>query len=373
MEWQSAYYQAPHDFRASPFTYPQLSQVIKITPFIAGSRVRLCLTNRFGVQRLTFERIAISDTPTFTESIELGALTVQPGQEAQTNEASLTIVAGQPVYVLMVAQQEQTYCDYACTYEASWVSAGITRRADKVPRLNDRWQIRKSWFSFAGLEVLSDRAVTTVNLTGDSLVETGMLAAGMFELSQRDCPGQITWRMTGISGNRLVLDEPQNKLPERTFGPALLNRLADVTTEPASLTVALIGGNDLLLPLTNPGGGQPVPEVATLIKAYQRLADYFARERQILLLPTLAPLRLPGDPAAFKPGEKEVNQKRLILNQWLRGQAWIIDTADAMTAPEVAVLNPADDFGDHLHLSPVGGRHLARLLWPRIKDELGLN
>lgn len=37
MEWQSAYYQVPHDFSAYPFSYPQLSQLVKVTPFLSGN------------------------------------------------------------------------------------------------------------------------------------------------------------------------------------------------------------------------------------------------------------------------------------------------------------------------------------------------
>ncbi|MEK1405962.1 lipolytic protein G-D-S-L family protein, partial [Limosilactobacillus fermentum] len=41
MEWQSAYYQVPHDFSAYPFSYPQLSQLVKVTPFLSGETTRL--------------------------------------------------------------------------------------------------------------------------------------------------------------------------------------------------------------------------------------------------------------------------------------------------------------------------------------------
>ncbi|WP_455419877.1 lipolytic protein G-D-S-L family protein [Limosilactobacillus fermentum] len=370
MEWQSAYYQAPHDFSAYPFSYPQLSQLVKVTPFLSGETTRLMMTNQYGKAPLTFERVAIANQPTMAGATEVGAVTIQPGQTLSTTPVDFQVEAGRPVYVLMVAERPQTYHDYTCTFEPSWVNAGVTRQAGKVPRLNDRWRVRKSWFSFAGLETQPTQPATVVNLTGDSLVETGMLAAGLFTLSQRDFPNAVTWRMTGISGNRLALAAPANQLPEKTFGPALVDRLADLVTVSAKLTVASIGGNDLLLPVDNPGGDEPIPSVESLVQAFTNLKSVLAAHGQELIVPTLAPLRLAGEPTLFQPGEKEVDQKRRTLNQWLGSQPWVVDTAPQLTAPHATVLAPENDFGDHLHLSPTGGRHLAELLWPRIKGAL---
>ncbi|MGY0303834.1 lipolytic protein G-D-S-L family protein, partial [Limosilactobacillus fermentum] len=83
---------------------------------------------------------------------EVGAVTIQPGQTLATTPVDFQVEAGRPVYVLMVAERPQTYYDYTCTFEPSWVNAGVARQAGKVPRLNDRWRVRKSWSSFAGLE-----------------------------------------------------------------------------------------------------------------------------------------------------------------------------------------------------------------------------
>ena len=370
MEWQSAYYQVPHDFSAYPFSYPQLSQLVKVTPFLSGETTRLMMTNHYGKAPLTFERVAIANQPTMAGATEVGAVTIQPGQTLATTPVDFQVEAGRPVYVLMVAERPHSYYDYTCTFEPSWVNAGVARQAGKVPRLNDRWRVRKSWFSFAGLETQPTQPATVVNLTGDSLVETGMLAAGLFTLSQRDFPNSVTWRMTGISGNRLALAAPTNQLPEKTFGPALVDRLADLVTVSAKLTVASIGGNDLLLPVDNPGGDEPIPSVESLVQAFTNLKSGLAAHGQELIVPTLAPLRLAGEPTLFQPGEKEVDQKRRTLNQWLGSQPWVVDTAPQLTAPHATVLAPENDFGDHLHLSPTGGRHLAELLWPRIKGAL---
>ena len=46
MGWQIAGSRLPHDFSALPFKMKELTSLIKITPQVAGSGLRLILQNR---------------------------------------------------------------------------------------------------------------------------------------------------------------------------------------------------------------------------------------------------------------------------------------------------------------------------------------
>lgn len=369
MNWQSGYYQAPHDFRAYPFHYPELCQVVQQTSFLTGDQVRVHLTNRWGTMPLHFTSLAVSRRPDFEDAAILRDLIVPAGQEVVTPPLSVAAVAGKPLYFRLVATTAQIYVDYASTYEPSWVNAALSRYADTQPLLRDRWRQRKSWFSLAGFDVLTESVPLRAHLLGDSLVETGMLAAALFRRTLSEFAGRVSWLVDGISGNRLLKDAPTNQLPEKTFGLALWHRLVRHERPAGELTVVSIGGNDLLLPVANPGGDDSVPTVTKLATGFASLNGLLAERGSKLVLPTITPLRVPKATGPLSAGEILVNQRRQDLNQWLKTQSYAVDSAPALTGP-TGQLDQSADFGDHLHLSPVGGEALAAQLWPAIRHAL---
>lgn len=372
MNWQSGYYQAPHDFRAYPFHYAELCQVVKLTSFLGGDQVRVHLTNRWGKRPLHFSSLMVASRPDFNGAVGIKNLTIPAGQALVTSPLSIAVRAGGPLYFRLVAETAQTYADYASTYDPTWVNAALSRTAGHQPTLRNRWHQLKSWFSLAGFDVWTTAVPVMAHLIGDSLVETGMLAAALFRRTMQDFPTQVSWVVDGISGNRLLRDAPTNQVLMRTFGEALLRRLIRHERPAGQVTVASIGGNDLILPVANPLGGGPEPSVATLADGYTKLNGLLAERGSKLVLPTIAPLRVPKATGPLSAGERRANERRRQLNQWLIKRSYTVDTAPLLTDAQGQLAARAD-FGDQLHLSPAGGEILAAGLWPEIQHCFALN
>ncbi|MCG4787976.1 hypothetical protein L0N33_21895, partial [Roseburia faecis] len=70
-----------------------------------------------------------------------------------------------------------------------------------------------------------DKKTSIIELTGDSLAETGMIETGLI----KQLLNQAVVVNTGISGNRLLHDAPQDGPLYQTFGQSLIKRAAQST------------------------------------------------------------------------------------------------------------------------------------------------
>lgn len=364
MPWAASFDQLTHDFSALPFRYQELTQLVKLTPLIAGSRCRLHLTNRYGSHSLRFEEVAIANRTAhgpqgiFTYHGE-STIVIPAGGELNTDPLDFPIYVGQAVYVTMRAHHRQTYADFASCYHPGWVNAMLARSSQAQPELSHNWHQRKGWFSLERLDVLSDHQPLDVEITGDSLVETGMLTTPLFHYSCQHFPNQIAWHATGILGNQLLHDGPSDEPLYQTFGPALLKR--QVLQTPRPLTIALIGSNDLVVPFYS--HQENMASVGQLTTGYQHLADHCAR----LIVPSLTPVA----PAGLTHDSIHlINQRRQALNHWLVQQPWCVDINRRMANLDDTALKGPLNFGDGLHWSPRGGRVAAQLLLPQIVAQL---
>lgn len=366
MEWYPAFFQLTHDFRSLPFRYQELCQVVKITPLLSGNTIRLRLTNRFGRDNLTFNSITIANNPVFKDAHSLkrngnARITLLPYSVVKTDPLKFQVIVGKEVYVKMTADVPQIYTDFACAYNPRWINAKLSRHQSFIPQLSRGWHNRKGWFSLEGLEVLADDSPTVYEITGDSLVESGMVTEPLFKQTIAKYPGKITWVNTGISGNQLLNDAPVEQPLYETFGEGLLERLTKrVPLWPPQKTVAIIGSNDLLLPYYSKTIGGENVTALDLADGFQKLYGSCKMRGSSLLTTTIAPIRLFDLPNP-RPQEELLNRKRNQVNQYLRNNSWVIDGSRILTDTETGWLAVDNDFGDHLHLSPDGGRKLAKL------------
>lgn len=369
MQWEPTHYQQTHDFSALPFRYRELCQVIKITPSLAGRVIRLKLTNRYGKTSLTFARVVVADNPDFKsgELVKIDHnenITIPQGKVVFTDPLNFTIAVNQPIYIKMVANQPQAYADFAATYQTTLTNAALSRQHDFQPPFSERWQSRKGWFSLESVEVATNKQPLQVEITGDSLVESGMVSATLIRYFNQVAPNQISWYQTGISGNQLLHDAPVGEPLYETFGQACLSRYQTSLLAP-QLTLAIIGTNDLILPFySRKTAGQNVT-TRELMHGFQHLHDLCHVKGSQFMTTTIAPIRL-FDLANPLPAEQLIEQQRCDINRWLRHQSWVVDGAQRLTDPSTAFLDQRDDFGDHLHWSPTGGKRVAELLIPRI-------
>lgn len=369
MQWVPSHYQATHDMSALPFHYDKLCQVVKVTPTISGNQMRLKLTNRFGRHALLFNDVQIASTPHFTAAQQVTShyqsqIIIPEHSVIRTDPITFPIKVGQPVYIKMIANHPQEYVDFASTYQTMLTNAALSRQSDFIPPLTERWRNRKGWFSLESLEVSSSINPVYVEITGDSLVESGMVVAEMIRGFNQSNPNQLCWLQTGISGNQLCHDAPMEEPLYETFGRSLLKRLQKSTLRP-NMTIAIIGTNDLILPFYSKTMAEQNVTPQEIISGYQKLAAICRARQSKLLTTTIAPLRLFDVPDPL-PAEQIITSQRRTINTWLRQRSWIVDGARQLRDAHDN-LTAKYDFGDHLHWSPAGGQEIAKLLIPQVK------
>lgn len=363
MPWTASFDQLTHDFSALPFSYPALTQIVKITPAISGESCRLHLNNRYNQSPLIFDSISIGRTAN-EESAGFhfhGATTIviPAGGEINTDPLPFPLAIEQPVYITMRTSHPQKYADFASSYHPGWVNAILAQSAHAHPRFSNNWHQRKGWFCLERLDVLRPQPVIDVEITGDSLVETGMLTTPLLHYACRQFPNQISWHLTGILGNQLLHDGPDDEPLYQTFGPALLKR--QLLKDPCPLTVALIGSNDLVVPSYSQV--ENLPSAQQLQQGFTHLADHSRR----LIVTTLPPL----NPLGLNPADlNQIQATRNKVNAWLKLQPWAVDPNPGMTDPANGQLKVGLGFGDGLHWSPRGGRYAAKILFPKIAEQI---
>lgn len=364
MNWEISYYRTPHDNRAQPFRYQELCQVVKLTPFLGGQAIQVLLTNAYGEAPLKFKRLLLAHDEAFSDAVIVpkdgqAEFTIPQGQAIGMDLITFSVDAGQPLYFRLEADQPQIYVDLASTYDPSLVNASLTGRVAATPHLREKWQQRKSWFSLAGFRVLREKSAPLVELAGDSLIETGMVAAALGKYLLTNYHDQVGMINTAVSGSQLVCDSPTDTPLLATFGPSLLRRLSQSPWRPAVM-IASAGGNDLMIPSISNQKEVALPELQA---GFEKLVKLVEQHGGALIVPTLGPKR--AKDAAYGGGKTAVNEKRKALNQWLGQFPWTVDVTAALSDDQ-GYLAPQYDFGDHLHLSPAGGEAFAKAIEVRL-------
>lgn len=361
MSWQPGYYQAPHNFQARPFEFPQLDMVIKMTSFLAGTAVRVRLQNLFAPTPIIFDQGWLSLSADFNDAQPLtlagqSQLVIPPQTTQLTDPLPITVAAGQPLYLRFQASQPQVYMDVNITYATKYVNATWRRQRGHLPHLASRYDQPHAWFNVGGVDVLTQETPLVIEITGDSLVEMGMLTHGLFDLTLAQAANQVTWLQTGIAGNRLLSDAPATTGNLATYGQATLQRLRLATRPwPVEMTVVNAGLNDLLVPLKLPQLKLTLPTATQLITAYQQLA-----QQQAVLIPTLSPSVL------ATTGSVRGEQQRQLVNEFLRHQPWSVDL-EATLSDQPGRLKTSFDFGDQLHWNLAAGQAVAKQLWSALQ------
>ncbi|WP_420214298.1 GDSL-type esterase/lipase family protein [Limosilactobacillus mucosae] len=367
MGWQIAYSRLPHDFSGLPFKMKKLTQLIKITPQVSGGGLRLQLHNHFGDEPLVFDRLEVSDN----EKMQGAKMITRGGQTriviashgtAQTDTLPFQVTAGQPLYFRMCATCNQSYVDFSCVYDETFYNAINSNSTTATPRLPHNWQARKGWFCISCLEVWTAEKMPIIELTGDSLAETGMIETGLI----KQLLGQGVVVNTGISGNRLLHDAPQDGPLYQTFGQDLLKRVTQPVYSFPHPVIALIGSNDLVLPLIDTQSTHELITPSQYVAGVNQLKRILDERQCQLILTTIPPFspRVDEEQAGVL---LDAQQRRLSINEKLRKFAWVVDL-DPLLLDDKGGLKEAFDFGDHLHLNEAGGMTVARAILQKTRQ-----
>ena len=373
--WVGSWIASPSDGYGKVFNDQTLRMIL--TPHLAGSTLRVHLSNRFGSEPVTFDRVTIAGRRSGASLITgssrplafagQAGVTVPPGAERVSDPLPFTVVPFADLAVsLYFSGATGNATEHLTARQTSyWTGASAgdhTADADGAAFT----YTTTSWFFVDAIDVMAPAGVGAVVAFGDSITDgfqgqdgdpnaenpEGLDANARYPdaLQRRLLAAGRTLSVlnAGISGNRILI----SKFPY--FGPSGLSRLeADVISQ-AGVTDAIVleGINDL-------AQERPFASAADVISGLQQIVGRLHAAGLNVVLGTLTP----AGGATGVYGFPQTNDARETINEWIRTSR----VADAVVDFDAAVrdpqdprrINPAYDGSDHLHFNPAGYQAMA--------------
>jgi lysophospholipase L1-like esterase len=378
MHWQIAWYHQINDFSSLPVTLPELTEIIQVTSNLNGGELRITLTNQFGRQPLIFDRIEVGLDPLFHVKQPLlfhnsQVFKIPVGQIISSDPCQLPVHSGQKLYFRISSSFKQTYCDFASTYNTELTNTSLVRRCDHLPTLRTTFNARRGWFSLAQVDILSGTSAKIIEFTGDSLTEMGLISDSLTKMLYAKYPKQLTILNSGISGNRLIWDAPQDQPLYQTFGPSLQTRLPKLLHQhhPA-VVICFAGGNDLMLPLISQQALSQQVMAPQFMAHVEQLYKLVEVNNSQLIFSDLLPFKLSHGQVHHSMAYDQALATRQKIN-WHLAQHTGIFASTATAVVDKNQLVATYDLGDHLHLNKTGGQLLAQQLLPVVEKIIAVD
>lgn len=373
--WVGSWIASPSDGAGQRFSDQTLRMIL--TPHLAGSTLRVHLSNRFGSQPVTFDRVTIAGRRSGASLIPgssrpltfagRSGVTVPTGAERVSDPLPFTVVPFADLAVSLyvsgaTAPATEHFTARQTSYTTGTSAGDHTADADGAVFT----YTTTSWYFIDAIDVMAPGDVGAVVAFGDSITD-GFQGEGnpVFQNPEgldanARYPDALQRRLltarrplsvlnAGISGNRIRISA--STIPY--FGPSGLSRVeADAVFQAGVTNVIILEGiNDL---------GQPPAASATdVISGLQQLVEQLHAARLNVLLGTLTPAG--GTTGAY--GTPATNNARETINEWIRtsGVADAVVDFDAVVRDpqDLGRINPAYDGSDHLHFNPAGYQAIA--------------
>jgi lysophospholipase L1-like esterase len=374
--WVAAWAGVPSDAANGGFEAQTVRQVL--VPHLSGTRVRLRLSNRFGAEPLSVDRVTLGRRADGAAIVPgtLVAVTfdgrpgvsIPPGGDVISDPVAIDVNAFQPLLVsLFFAAGTGPLTEHFYGRQTPYVASG-DRAGEQTADGFDALQTTSSYV-VSGLDVEAPGSVGAVVAFGDSLSDGYEAGPSPGTVSTAPIgadaayPDALQRRLlttakaptlavvnAGITGNRILQD---GLIPEH--GVSALGRIAaDALLQPGATTViVLLGANDI-------GTGADAAHIVA------GLSDLVARVRAAglrIVLGTLTPAA-GARPASYGDGQAE--QTRAAVNAWIRSGAAgddvvIVDFDAALRDPtSPGRLTGAYDSGDGLHPNDAGYQAMAQ-------------
>jgi lysophospholipase L1-like esterase len=338
---------------------------------VAGSELRLRLTNEFGDQplRIGEVRVARRAGATGTDIVPATDRAVTfSGVRSPTVPAGAPLLSD-PVRLAVPARTDLVVSIYVpgptrvTTLHAFANTDNVVAAGNVADDAAVSGRAVGQWYFLSAVSVRADRGSGAVVAFGDSITNGSAAEA---DTDQR-WPDLLARRLRdtgmlnlGVAGNRLLHDPnpPAGSDAENFamfFGDAALSRFdRDVLAQPgARHVIVLLGVNDL----GQPGTVAPESEAVTaaeVIAAHRQLITRAHTEGLRIFGGTILPFK--GDTLGFHSPENEA--KRQAVNRWIRASGeydGVIDFDRAVRDPADPLrLDPRYDSGDHLHPNSAG-------------------
>ena len=374
--WVGSWSASPSDADNQGFNDQTLRMIL--TPHLAGSTLRVHLSNRFGAQPVTLDRVAIAQRqsgasliPGSSRSLTFGgrpSVTLPAGADAVSDPVRFTVVPFVDLAVsLYVPGVTGPATEHFTARQTSYLT-GLTT-GDRSADVDGAafTSTTTSWYFVDGIDVMVPSDIAAVVTFGDSITD-GFQGQGSAIFPNPEgldanvrYPDFLQHRLlatghrlsvlnTGISGNRIL----HNGTVTPAFGPSALSRLAVDAISQAGVTDVIIleGINDI--------GQTPPASAADIIVGLQQLVDQLHIARLNVLLGTLTPA---GGTVGGFYGTAAANDTRQVVNTWIRSSGvadGVVDFDAAVRDPQdPSRINPAYDGSDHLHFNPAGYEAMA--------------
>lgn len=364
-------------------TQPLADRTVRmiIAPHLAGSTLRVHLTNRFDPAPVTLGPVTVglrgsgaSLVPGSARPITFAGrttVTIPPGGDAVGDPVSLSFGAFEDLAVSVFIPGSVKYpTEHLITRQTSYLTPPgsgdhAAQPSGSAFTLKTTQGFSTGWYFLDGVDVKAPGSTGAVAAFGDSITdgEQAQLRPAGEDLATIDTDGRypddlarrllaakipLSVLNAGIGGNELL----HSGLP--VVGPEGLSRFDIDALAQAGVTdvIVLEGINDI--------ARTPPATVSQLIAAYARLIDRAHAAGVAIQLGTLTPAG--GAPSAAYGGAA-ANAEREQVNRWIRTQRFsdgIVDFDAAVRAPsDSAKIDPVYNGGDGLHFNLAGYRAMA--------------
>lgn len=356
VSWQPAFGRVMHDFSSRPYHADHMTQIVKLTPQLSGTKVTLALSNQFGTDALRFDRVKLARTPWFNQAKTLTqkhqtVITIPRKSQIWLDPVDFEIQAGVPVYVLVQSNWTQNYADFNAIVETTFTNAIYSPQTSHLPALPTGQNHPHGWYCVSGLAVWTESRPMIVELAGDSLMELGMIETPLIQKTLSDLPDQVVIVNSALGGNQLMSDAPESHV---VFGNSLIDRIKIPRFEfHIDLTFVLVGINDIILSDIRPH---------SFIFGVETLNRIFLKQGTDWVMLSLLPV------GKDYPNQDQINQIQRQINAYLTELPYSMAIASSVT--QANVLTAVCDFGDHLHVNLSGGAIIADQLFEILRFKL---
>lgn len=337
-------------------------------PSVAGSAVRITLSNRYSPQALDVAAVDVAVQasggavkPGTVRHVTFGGsdrLTIPAGAERTSDTVPISVEAEQNLLIsLFVPGTTGVSTWHSDAFDTTYTAVG-NHTGDVGADAFDTQTT--SWYYLAGVDVVSPTAKGTVVAFGDSITDGYHSSTGTYtrwpdflarRIADRPGPQKLSVVNAGIGGNRVLTD-----VPNPWQGVSALKRFDhDALGHPGVKDVILLQGINDIGNNAGPGGGPLTAQ--DLIEGYRTLIDRAHIAGVRVIGATLMPDKGNG---YYTPAAEEIRQN---VNKWIRASGTfdgVIDFDLALRDPaDPAALNPAYDSGDHIHPDDAGMRAMA--------------
>ncbi|WP_288047816.1 GDSL-type esterase/lipase family protein [Nocardia sp.] len=361
----------------TPLTVDDQTFRMIITPHLAGTQLRVHLTNRFGLTPVTFDRVSIGNQVSGPVVGDIApvkfdgqtSITVPAGSDVTSDPIAFTVASFAPLAVSIhvsgaAGPPTKHWNANATSYYSPHGSGDLTAQ----PASHQFSSTTGAWFYVQALDVSAPASTRAVVAFGDSITDGFVGATALSVPADRavaDTNGRypdllqrrldaanipISVVNAGIGSNRVLTSgEPL------LLGPSGLSRFQRDALDRAGVAAVLVqeGINDLGLP--------PAPDVAAMIAGYEQLIAAAHRSGKKIWLGTLLPASDALVDGVLLAPRSETDRQQ--INTWIRTQ----NRADGVVDFDAALRDPADpavlqqiySSPDRLHPSPAGYRAMA--------------